>query len=102
MLWPTVSKIGLARPLALYAAPIFRMNDVGEVFDHPQVRARKRLLEVSVPGGAVQLPRMPFNIQGVEEDDGAVPAVGQHTDAILAELGYGELEIESMHAAGAV
>ena len=79
-----------------------RMNDVGEVFDHPQVRARKRLLEVSVPGGAVQLLRMPFNIQCVEEDGGAVPAVGQHTDAILAELGYGELEIESMHAAGAV
>jgi crotonobetainyl-CoA:carnitine CoA-transferase CaiB-like acyl-CoA transferase len=31
-----------------------------------------------------------------------VPALGQHTDAILAELGYGSAEIAALHASNAV
>ena len=33
---------------------------------------------------------------------GPVPAIGEHTDAVLAELGYGAAEIAAMHVSGAV
>ena len=31
-----------------------------------------------------------------------IPAVGEHTDAILAELGFGEREVAALRASGAV
>ena len=79
-----------------------RMNDVTEVLEHSQVLARNRLIDVSVGGGAARVLRSPFNIEGVDEAAGAVPAVGEHTDAVLRELGYGDAEIEALRRSGAV
>ena len=79
-----------------------RLNDVSEVFSHPQVLARDRLIDVAVPNGRVELLRAPFNIQGVDEAPSTVPSAGQHTDDILAELGYDAVAIAGLHAAGAV
>jgi itaconate CoA-transferase len=79
-----------------------RLNDVAEVLSHPQVLARDRLIDVSVANGHVDLLRSPFNIQGVDEAPSAVPSVGQHTDAILGELGYDAASITELRAAGAV
>ncbi|HEX5369842.1 MAG TPA: CaiB/BaiF CoA-transferase family protein [Dehalococcoidia bacterium] len=80
-----------------------RMNDVEEVLNHPQVLERDRLLDVALPGGAAaQVLRAPFNIEGAEEADSTVPAVGEHTDAILAELGYNEPDIARLRSDGAV
>jgi itaconate CoA-transferase len=80
-----------------------RMNDVAEVLAHPQVLTRNRLLDVEVPGGGrVDVLRAPFNIQDVEEPASSVPAVGQHTDAVLEELGYGPDEVLALHESGAV
>ncbi|HLF78594.1 MAG TPA: CaiB/BaiF CoA-transferase family protein [Dehalococcoidia bacterium] len=79
-----------------------RLNDVAEVLSHPQVLARDRLLGISVPGGSVDLLRAPFNIDGVEERAAAVPAVGQHTDAVLRELGYDDDAISDLRIEGAV
>jgi len=80
-----------------------RMNDVAEVLAHPQVVTRDRLLDVEVPGGGhVDVLRAPFNIENVEEPPSAIPAVGEHTDAVLQELGYGYEEIAALHETGAV
>jgi itaconate CoA-transferase len=80
-----------------------RMNDVAEVLKHPQVVTRGRLLDIEAPGGGhVRVLRAPFNIEGVDEPPSAVPAVGEHTDAVLAELGYSSEDIATLHAAGAV
>jgi len=46
--------------------------------------------------------RAPFNIEGVSEAQSALPGVGEHTEAILAELGYSGEEIAAMHERGAV
>ena len=83
--------------------PYSRLNDVADVLKHPQVLSRGRLLETGLPGGQrAGLLRMPFNIEGLEESPTEVPEVGQHTDAVLSELGYGAAEIAALRAAGAV
>jgi len=80
-----------------------RMNDVAEVLDHPQVRERRRLIEAGLPaGGSVALLKAPFNIEGAEESAAAIPAVGEHTRDVLAELGYSQAEIESLAAEAAI
>ncbi len=80
-----------------------RMNDVAEVLEHPQVTTRDRLLEVEVPGGEhVGVLRAPFNIQDMREPESAIPAVGEHTDAVLSELGYDAGAIAELHSVGAV
>lgn len=80
-----------------------RMNDVAEVLDHPQVRQRDRLLEVDLPGGGnVDVLRAPFNIEGLIEPSSAIPDVGEHTSAILQELGYDEDAIRMLFQSGAV
>jgi formyl-CoA transferase len=81
-----------------------RLNDVAEVLSHPQVLQRDRLLSIEAPGnaGSVDVLRAPFNIEGVSEPRSALPAVGEHTDTILAELGYTAAEISAIHQRGAV
>jgi len=77
--------------------PIYRMN---EVFADPQVRhlhitrtvPHQVLGAVEVIGQAVELSRTPWSVRS------ATPELGEHTDAILAELGYAAAEIESLRA----
>jgi formyl-CoA transferase len=81
-----------------------RLNDVADVLGHPQVVQRDRLLSIAAPGSEakVDVLRAPFNIEGVSEAASCLPAVGEHTDAVLTELGYTAEEIEALHARGAV
>ena len=44
----------------------------------------------------------PFTFTDVEAAMGDVPALGQHTDAVLHELGYAPAEVHALHKAGAV
>ncbi len=64
-----------------------RMNGVGELVDHPQLAARDRWREVDSPGGPIQALLPPVIVGGHEPRMDAVPAVGEHTDAILRWLG---------------
>lgn len=65
-----------------------RMNTVAEFLDHPQLASRDRWKEIESPVGRLRALLPPFNIEGIEPVMGAVPALGEHTDAILGELGY--------------
>ncbi len=77
----------LADRLDEYGVPAARLNDVAGLVDHPQLVARDRWREVDTPGGPVQGLLPPMTFTDVELPMGAVPALGQHTGAILAELG---------------
>jgi itaconate CoA-transferase len=79
-----------------------RLNDAQDVWDHPQLAARDRWRDVVTEHGVYRGLLPPFTFTDVEMGMGPVPAIGQHTDAVLAELGYGAAEIAAMHASGAV
>jgi crotonobetainyl-CoA:carnitine CoA-transferase CaiB-like acyl-CoA transferase len=78
-----------------------RVNTMAEVWAHPQLQARGRWREVDSPVGPLPalLPPGTWN-EGPRMD--AIPALGQHTDAILAELGLGADAIAALRADGAV
>ena len=73
-----------------------RLNDMQEFWRHPQLQARGRWAEVDTPAGPIDALKPPFNLSGFEPRMDAVPAVGEHSRAILAELGYSEAEIEKL------
>ena len=78
-----------------------RVNDMREVWDHPQLRARKRWKEVDTSAGRVVAPLPPGLASGEARMD-RVPALGEHTDAVLAELGLSPAQIANLRAAKAI
>ena len=73
------------------------MNSIAEFLDHPQLRGARPLARRSdSPAGPLRALLPPVRMDGVEPVMGDVPALGQHTDAILEELG-----VDARHDRGA-
>lgn len=79
-----------------------RLNTIQEFWDHPQLEARERWRQVASPAGSLDAMLPPLNIAGMEPSIRAVPGVGEHTDSILAELGYDAASIARLRSEGAV
>jgi itaconate CoA-transferase len=77
-----------------------RLNDMGQFWRHPQLAARGRWAKVGSPSGELDMLKPPFNLSGFEPRMDPVPALGEHTRAILGELGYAEGEIEALRRSG--
>ncbi|HWF07226.1 MAG TPA: CaiB/BaiF CoA-transferase family protein [Bryobacteraceae bacterium] len=76
-----------------------RVNDMRDLWAHPQLQARSRWVSVGTPAG--QIPALlPPGM--TDANMGAVPAPGEHTDAILQELGYADNDIARLRAEGAL
>ena len=73
-----------------------RLNDMREFWGHPQIAARSRKAKVGTPAGEIEMLRPPFNVSGMEPKMEPIPALGEHSARILAELGYGAAEIEDL------
>jgi itaconate CoA-transferase len=77
-----------------------QLNTVGDLLAHPQLE--HRWAEVGSPAGPVRALPSPVSTGGVPPALGAIPAVGQHTEAILGELGLTDAELAALRDAGAV
>jgi itaconate CoA-transferase len=79
-----------------------RLNEPIDVWNHVQFSARDRWRQVGTEAGPVQALLPPFTFTDEAAAIGDVPSVGQHTDEVLAEIGFSRERIEAMRAAGAV
>jgi crotonobetainyl-CoA:carnitine CoA-transferase CaiB-like acyl-CoA transferase len=79
-----------------------RMNDMQGFWRHPQLAARGRWAKVDSPAGQLDLLKPPMNFEGLEPRMDAIPALGEHSRAILSELGYSTSEIDGLAAAKAI
>lgn len=79
-----------------------RYNVPSEVVVHPQLTARDRWRTVDTPKGEIRALRPPPVISGFEQPMGAVPGLGQHTDAVLSELGLATDDLGRLRADGVI
>ena len=79
-----------------------RMNDMSEVWSHAQLAARQRWTEVGSPAGPIPALVPPAIPHDVTPRMGPIPALGEHTDAILLELGYENVAIARLRDEGAI
>jgi itaconate CoA-transferase len=66
--------------------PTAALNDVATVIAHPQLEARQRWVNVDTPAGTIPALLPPHNLSSVSPRMGRVPALGEHTQEVLAEL----------------
>jgi itaconate CoA-transferase len=74
------------------------MNDMHDVWKHPQLAARRRWAQVDTPSGPIPALRPPGVPAELEPRMDPVPALGQHTQSIMRELGYDDDAIEQLRA----
>ncbi|MBO0852383.1 MAG: CoA transferase [Nocardia sp.] len=79
-----------------------RYNRPSEVLAHPQLSERGRWCEIDTPGGPIPSLLPPAVIEGYRPALGAVPGLGQHTDAILDELGCPAADIARWRSEGVI
>lgn len=78
------------------------LNDMEGLWKHEQLKARKRWTEVDTPNGAIPALLPPGLNSSYDYRMDPIPAVGEHTNLILKELGVSESDIASMRASGAI
>jgi crotonobetainyl-CoA:carnitine CoA-transferase CaiB-like acyl-CoA transferase len=92
---------------ALEAArvPVGPVLKLDEVLEDPQVKARELLEYVDYPGSPRPVPLANTAVRLSETPGGIrerAPLLGEHTDAVLRELGYSDAEMEALRAAEVV
>ncbi len=70
------------------------LRTVAGLLEHPQLRERQRWQQIPSPVGPLLALRPPVNIAGEEPVLGPVPRLGEHTEAVLQELGLTEKEVK--------
>jgi itaconate CoA-transferase len=79
-----------------------QVNTMQELWRHPQLAARGRWREVGSPSGPLPVLLPPGSWDDGDPRLDPVPALGEHSDAILGELGLDAAAIAALRAAGAV
>ncbi|ORA11276.1 formyl-CoA transferase [Mycobacterium arosiense ATCC BAA-1401 = DSM 45069] len=79
-----------------------RLNQVADVLSHPQLTERHRWVAVGSPVGPISALLPPFDSEQWTIRTDSVPALGEHSAAVLSWLGYPEPVIDELTAAGLV
>jgi len=92
--------IDILRKFDIPCAPVLSMK---EIANDPSLRASGTVVEVDHPKlGKYLTVGSPIKFSDVEVEVTASPLLGQHTNEVLAQLGYSQEEISAMHDAKAV
>ncbi len=78
------------------------VNDMAGLWAHPQLTARDRWRPVASPAGEIPALLPPGRHSSFDYRMDPVPAVGEHTGAVLRSLGRSEADIEALRQAGAI
>ena len=82
--------------------PVAPVNDIAQALDNPFVKEQERVLDFLYPDGrSIRLLALPVRT-GDPHPVKAAPTMGEHTEALLAELGYDAQRILTLRAAGVV
>ena len=76
-----------------------KAHTIAELWQHPQLRALNRFIEVDTEAGTLEALAPPARSDSFDAAVSKVPSLGEHTLAILGELGYSDNEIEALAAA---
>jgi len=96
----TWTSVRLAARLVAAGVPAAQIKDVDDVVNHPQLRARDRWRTVGTEHGRIPALLPPVTFADVEARMGDVPALGQHTRALLVEAGLSEDEADDALSRG--
>ena len=88
-----LDKVGIARA---------RMNTMADLWAHPQLAAREAWAQVGSPAGPIPALRPPGRSNAFDARMDPIPRLGEHTDAILGELGLSPSDIDRMRQAAAI
>jgi len=88
----------------LDAAPIAnaKVNDMQAVWEHPQLKARQRWVQVGSPNGDLPALLPPAANSAFRPRMDPIPGLGEHSEAILGELGYSDRDISALKAGGVI
>jgi formyl-CoA transferase len=94
----------VVRVLNQVQVPNGKIYSIADIAKDPQYQAREMIREVMLPDGErLKVPGIVPKLTGTPGDiDAPGPALGEHTDAVLRELGYSDGEIASLRAQGIV
>jgi crotonobetainyl-CoA:carnitine CoA-transferase CaiB-like acyl-CoA transferase len=81
-----LSRSEVLRRLEAADVPYGALNNLGDLVAHPQLAARDRWLDVASPAGPLRALKHPLNVSGMPRREGAVPALGEHTEDVRREL----------------
>jgi itaconate CoA-transferase len=79
-----------------------QVNEMADVWAHPQLHARERFREVGSPAGPVSALLPPGANSSFDYRMDPIPAIGEHTDAILRELGRSDAQISGLRSRKAI
>jgi itaconate CoA-transferase len=79
-----------------------RINSPEEVWQHAQLKARERWRDVGSPVGPIPALLPPATLSGMDARMDPIPAIGEHTESILNELGFNGEEIAALQADAAI
>ena len=93
-----------AHDLAAVGIPAGPINTIDTALEHPQVEYRDMVLTVEHPTeGDVRMVGSPIKLNGhTPAPSTAPPTLGEHTDEVLAELGFSGVDIRALHDTGVV
>ncbi len=90
--------------LAAAQVPVAFVRNLGQVLNHPHFKERDIFLDAELPGAndPLRIVGPGFQLASGKLSAGPVPTLGQHTDEVLADLGFDADAIASLRAEGAV